>query len=976
MYPQMLPPLVVATVVALLFVTFLVVARPVLRRLALRQVLRRPTESMLVVVGSLLGTTLIVASLVVGDSLDRSVRQVAYDVLGPVDEYVQVTDPALGSQVSIRLSQLTLDPRVDGVLEVHGDRAAITRTVDGRTIAEPRALIWETDLGEAADFGGRGKSGLEVADPGQDGVVINENLAKSLRAREGDTLNLFLYGRAVPVVVRDVVPATGIAGMGAGASENRNAFVPRGTLQGAALGSGQGPSTTVLVSNRGDVEGGVGLTDQVRAAMEKELGPLAAKGATVSTPKREVLDEAQQTGDMLGSLFLFIASFSIIAGIMLLVLIFVMLAEERKGQLGMLRAVGMRRRRVAGSFAIEGAVYGGVATLLGAGLGVLVGRVVVVLAVNIINGFNQSGNKLSIVFDVTPVSILNGLAAGFLVAFVTVVLTSIRIARMNVIAAIRDLEPPARRTRRRWTVAAVVATALFTLLSVPAVATSAGAATLLYPALAAVCAVPLLRRVLQAKTVYTLVATAVLAWGLVANVVRPDLYADGSTATYIVLGSMLSFAAVVLVSLHQEVVLRPLRPLIQRPSQAGLATRIAMAYPTARRGRTGATLAMYSLVVLVIVLLTQINAAVSAGMSGAVSDSTGGWAMRVDMNPSTPVPAAERTLTSGDYAGRILKVAPLVTAVGRADDPLRRRTDLAPVLAIGISRPLRESPPSLEERLPSLPTETAAWDLVLKNPRYVLVDAYYAAQGGPEGRLIEPGMKLHLTTSSGEVRTYTVAGTLTSGTAFYGLDSGEFRYPVLMNTGEVNDAFGTYARPTSLMLSLAPGVDRPALASELQGAWLRNGLVATDIPDQVERGFVANRQLFQLMQGYLALGLVVGICGLGVVMVRAVRERRRTIGVLRALGFRARTVQRSFLTESIFIAVEGVVIGTVLGVLTTYLLYLKSPAFDTLNGGYPIAWKEIALTVGVTLVASVLATFAPARRAARIRPAVAVRVAE
>jgi len=130
------------------------------------------------------------------------------------------------------------------------------------------------------------------------------------------------------------------------------------------------------------------------------------------------------------------------------------------------------------------------------------------------------------------------------------------------------------------------------------------------------------------------------------------------------------------------------------------------------------------------------------------------------------------------------------------------------------------------------------------------------------------------------------------------------------------------------------------------------------------------------MQGYLALGLLVGITGLGVLMVRAVRERRRTIGVLRALGVRATTVRRSFLAESTFIAVEGVVIGTVLGVVTTWVLYTNSPAFGTLSGPFPVAWPAIAVTVGATLVASLLVTAAPARRAARIRPAVAVRVAD
>jgi len=96
---------------------------------------------------------------------------------------------------------------------------------------------------------------------------------------------------------------------------------------------------------------------------------------------------------------------------------------------------------VTGEFAVEGAAYAGVAAVLGAGVGLLVGRVVVILAVNILNAYERGDNKLDIVFDVRLTSILNGIAAGFLLGFMAVVLTSVRIARTNIIAAIRDLEP-------------------------------------------------------------------------------------------------------------------------------------------------------------------------------------------------------------------------------------------------------------------------------------------------------------------------------------------------------------------------------------------------------------------------------------------------------------------------------------------------------------------------------------------------------
>ena len=144
----------------------------------------------------------------------------------------------------------------------------------------------------------------------------------------------------------------------------------------------------------------------------------------------------------------------------------------------------------------------------------------------------------------------------------------------------------------------------------------------------------------------------------------------------------------------------------------------------------------------------------------------------------------------------------------------------------------------------------------------------------------------------------------------------------------------------------------------------------------MEQNFSANRSFFRPMQGFLALGLLVGIAGLGVVMVRAVRERRRTIGVLRALGVQAGTVQRAFLTESSFVALEGILVGAVLGIITTYLLFQNDPSFDNASTGFPIPWVSIAVLAAATALASLAATAWPARKAARIRPAVALRVAD
>jgi putative ABC transport system permease protein len=200
--------------------------------------------------------------------------------------------------------------------------------------------------------------------------------------------------------------------------------------------------------------------------------------------------------------------------------------------------------------------------------------------------------------------------------------------------------------------------------------------------------------------------------------------------------------------------------------------------------------------------------------------------------------------------------------------------------------------------------------------------------------------------------------------------------PIIESVTAGEEQFGSTLRPAAVLIASAPGASDQTLAAQLQGEFLREGLVATRIRHTVEESFASTRGFFELMQGFIALGLLVGIAGLGVVMIRAVRERRRSIGVLRALGFPSKTVQRAFLTESLLVTLEGVVLGTVLSVVTTYQLFKNSGMFKTAEGGFSIPWASIAILLVAATAASLLATVWPARAAARIRPAVALRVAD
>ncbi|MGE5690238.1 MAG: ABC transporter permease, partial [Pseudomonadota bacterium] len=187
-------------------------------------------------------------------------------------------------------------------------------------------------------------------------------------------------------------------------------------------------------------------------------------------------------------------------------------------------------------------------------------------------------------------------------------------------------------------------------------------------------------------------------------------------------------------------------------------------------------------------------------------------------------------------------------------------------------------------------------------------------------------------------------------------------------------SFPGRARPTIHYLTVAPGVDPDAAAQRLEAAFLPAGLEADSMQTIVDRMTGASRTFNRLIQGFMALGLVVGVAALGVISARAVVERRQQIGVMRAIGFRRGMVQAAFLLESAFVALTAILVGTALGLLLAFNIVddqRQQPSWADLDLVVP--WGSLLLIFSVVFGVALAATFAPAMRAARTSPAEALR---
>ena len=134
------------------------------------------------------------------------------------------------------------------------------------------------------------------------------------------------------------------------------------------------PSWIVAVSNRGGVEPGAAHTDAATRQV-RSIAAAAGVDARSIRPSNGGSRPPTKTGEGFSSMFTAMGSFGVLAGLLLLVNLFVMLAAERKTELGMARAVGMRRSELVGAFATEGWLYAVVATSLGVLVGIGLGAI-------------------------------------------------------------------------------------------------------------------------------------------------------------------------------------------------------------------------------------------------------------------------------------------------------------------------------------------------------------------------------------------------------------------------------------------------------------------------------------------------------------------------------------------------------------------------------------------------------------------------
>ena len=139
---------------------------------------------------------------------------------------------------------------------------------------------------------------------------------------------------------------------------------------------------------------------------------------------------------------------------------------------------------------------------------------------------------------------------------------------------------------------------------------------------------------------------------------------------------------------------------------------------------------------------------------------------------------------------------------------------------------------------------------------------------------------------------------------------------------------------------------------------------AEEIINQMQK----QMRLFTLLLGAIgSISLIVGGVGVMNVMLVSVAERKKEIGIRRALGAQRGDIQIQFIIESILLCMVGGLLGIGLGIGASYAISVFS------KWHFAVSYDAILLGVVVSAVVGIFFGFYPARQASRLNPIEALR---
>jgi putative ABC transport system permease protein len=642
---------------------------PHLARISRRHLKRRPARALIIIFGLLLATVLIVTATVVSDTLTLAVQREAVARVGRVDEAISggtgglgVFPADVGAQVQAHLAG---DKRVSGIASA---LLVPEMLVVDETAQQVHSAINLLGMDANRHDGPLGAwhltSGQPVglSDLQTDEAYLNSSTADLLHAAKGDRIAIYSVhwsGQAVQVKVRGIIDAGPLG-------TQPTVVVP--LLQLQSIANAESEINRVFIANAGDGLSGVGYSAAIACAVRPALPQ--GLGLRVQLVKQNAVNLAVQAETLFGHILGLYTLFALAVEALLIFLVFALLAAERRGEMAMLRALGLHRREVVEVLLFEAAIYNLAAVVPGALLGLGLGFLLVVV---IAPAVAHLGISLQLGFE--PAGFFAALSAGVLFTLIITTVAIWQVSGMTVAAALRDMpDPPApspalrdlvQRARaarsgpaqvRAWSMLAwgigwrgfIPAAAGFVVLAAtwgrgglgPALGLGLlvagivllarwgwlrrrGAEIQTLPEGTRLLALHQVRLRADRASAFAVGALALAYWAAPSRWLGAWRF-SGGISTFFIAGMLMVLGVVLALTPNLDLLLRPLQRWLARRGRFRHVTTIGLIYPAYQRFRTGIGVALFGLVCFVMVVMSCIATSTSQRYSD-IGVLTGGY---------------------------------------------------------------------------------------------------------------------------------------------------------------------------------------------------------------------------------------------------------------------------------------------------------------------------------------------------------------
>jgi hypothetical protein len=582
---------------------------------------------------------------------------------------------------------------------------------------------------------------------------------------------------------------------------------------------------------------------------------------------------------------------------------------------------------------LEGALYSLAAVVAALAPGAVIGLVIV----RVLEGGSllytrpletRSGLLL---YTITPGTAALSIAIGALIVLATLFATSIRSSGMQISSAIRNLpEPAGRRKRSIWR---TIFLGILGLGSLAALVPGNLSIRLVGGVGLVILAAALVGGRISGRLRATLTGAALTVWATATVVTAAS--SGGWDPLVIGLGALVAVFGLSLIVAANLRVLEIPAGMLKGGARATL--RPSLAYLTRRPLRAGLGIGAFA---IVLALMTMSSVFVATYLDQSRS-TLSEYDIRVSA-PTTPgvtIPDSVRPQMLRDVAMPTRPYRGEVTVSTNTGAP--QEDVYLPLYSLSLAQ-LAAGPFQLASRESRFKSDAEVWAAMAQDPHLIVTPTYGS-----------PGLTITLAGPDGPVQFRVAGATKTLG--LWGLAGSE----------AAMEPFDALPVGTTILAKTVPGADVEAVARQIQREVFSQGAEVTTVKKMFESNARGPQAAVNAIQLVMGIGLLVGVLSLGILALRAVIERRRGIGMLRALGYRPRQVLVGIVSEGLITATCGALVGIGVGLVISAIFLNRFLRGHSIQ----IDGSSLALTIVLVFLAVLAVTIPPALRAARL-PAV------